>query len=375
MNVMFLMRILEHGGGAERQLTVLAKGLQSRGHQVTVAVLYGGGNVHEAELVEAGVTVVDLQKKGFWDVLGFMDNYFKLLKAIRPDVLHGYMDLQNLLVLLSKLFLPKTKVVWGLSGSTNGFGRIPPSVRVFFKLSCWLSRKADLIISNSEAGKRFYASKGYPVNLIEVVPNGIDTEYFRHQESGRQLLRRQWGVSNGQILIGNIARLDRIKDHTTFLQACARLSQKHPNLKFVCAGEDSVEYRMELELLAKELGLQDRLIWAGLYSDMPSVYSALDLEVSSSISEGLPNVVPEAMSCRVPVVATDVGDVRLVLEGIGICPPPSDPVALAEAMDIMLQKDLSDIGHRGRESIVERYSVDKLISRTESLLEAVLEKE
>ena len=59
MNIMFLMRILEHGGGAERQLSVLAKGLQSRGHQVTVAVLYGSGNDFEAELVEAGIPAED----------------------------------------------------------------------------------------------------------------------------------------------------------------------------------------------------------------------------------------------------------------------------------------------------------------------------
>lgn len=320
MNIMFLFRILEHGGGAERQLAVLAKGLQSRGHQVTVAALYGGGYFH-SELVEAGINVVDLKKKGFFDVIGFMKNYFKALKVIRPDVLHGYMPMQNILVLLGRLFLPEVKVVWGLSGSAIGFGRISLFVRGLFKLSCWLARKADLIISNSEAGKLFHASKGYPINLIKVIPNGIDTEYFRRQESGRQLLRRQWGVSDAEILIGNIARLDRIKDHPTFFHACAVLLKEYPDVKIVCAGEDSVEYRAELVLLAKELKLQDRLIWAGLNSDMPSVYSALDLEVSSSASEGLPNVVLEAMSCKVPVVATDVGDVKLVLEGVGICVP------------------------------------------------------
>lgn len=374
MNIMFLYRSLERGGGAERQLTVLAKGLQSRGHQVTVAVLYGGG-YFEIELVEAGVSVVDLKKKGFGDVIGFMKNYFKLLKVIRPDVLHGYLTIHNLLVLPSQLFLSKTKVVWGLRSSNIGSGRVSPSVRGFFKLSCWLSRKADLIISNSEAGKRFHANNGYPVNLIEVVPNGIDTENFRRQESGRQLIRRQWGVSNTQVLIGNVARLDRIKDHSTFFYACAVLLKEYPDVKIVCAGEDSVEYRTELDLLAKELMLQDRLIWAGECSDMASIYSALDLEVSSSLYEGFPNVVAEAMSCKVPVVATDVGDVRLMLEGIGICVPPSDPVALAEAMSIMLKRDLSDVGHRGRERIVERYSVDTLINRTESLLEELLKRD
>ncbi|MDD5267756.1 MAG: glycosyltransferase [Methylococcales bacterium] len=373
MNIMFLSRTLRRGGGAETQLAVLAKGLHSRGHQVTVAVFYGGGEFEE-ELIEAGVNVVDLKKKGFWDVIGFMNNYFKLLKVIHPDVLHGYITIQNLLALLNRLYSSKTKIVWGLRDSNIGLGHIPLSERIFFKLSCWLSHKTDLIISNSEAGKRFHANKGYPVNLIEVVPNGIDTKKFQRQASGRQLLRQQWGVSNAQVLIGNVARLDRKKDHSTFFQACAVLLKEYPNVKIICAGQDSVRYRTELDILARELMLQDHLIWAGECSDMASVYSALDLEVSSSLYEGLPNVVAEAMSCCVPVVATDVGDVRLVLEGIGICVPPGDPVALSEAMSMMLQRDLSDVGRRGRERIVERYSVDKLINRTESLLEALLEK-
>ncbi|MGZ5486329.1 MAG: glycosyltransferase, partial [Nitrososphaeraceae archaeon] len=163
MNIMFLIRSLERGG-AERQLTVLAKGLHSRGHQVTIAVLYGRGGF-KAELIEAGIRVVDLKKKGFWDVVVFMRNYFKLLKIIRPDVLHGYMLMQNLLVLLSQLFLPKTKVIWGLRDSNIGFGHIAPSVRGFFMLSCWLSCRVSLIISNSEAGKRFHVDKGYQIDL------------------------------------------------------------------------------------------------------------------------------------------------------------------------------------------------------------------
>jgi glycosyltransferase involved in cell wall biosynthesis len=373
MNIMFLIRALGRGG-AERQLTVLAKGLQSRGHQVTVAVLYGGGDF-EVELVKSGVNIIDLKKKGFWDALGFFSRFFKVLKAIRPDVLHGYMPMQNLLAILGHLFLPRSKIVWGLRGSDIGFGYNPLSLRVFFKLSCWLSHRPDLIISNSESGKLFHINKGYPIKLIEVVPNGIETENFQRNESARQLLRRQWGVSDVQVLIGKVARLDRIKDHGTFFRACAILQKEHPHIKIVCVGEGSAEYRAELELLANVLLLQDRLIWTGECRDMVAVYSALDLEVSSSLSENFPNVLAEAMSCEVPIVATDVGDVRLMLDGVGICVPPSDPVALAEAMADMLQRNLSEVSHRGRERIVERYSVDKLVDRTESLLKALLVQE
>ena len=373
MNIVFLIRAIGSGGGAELQLTLLAKGLQSLGHQVTVIVLYGEGSDFEVELVKAGVQLIDLEKKGFWDVFGFLYRYVRTLNIIRPDVLHGYMPMQNLLVLLGRLFLPGIKIIWGLRDSNIGFGNVPLLKQVFFRLSCWLSDKTDLIISNSEAGKLFHINKGYPVNLIEVIPNGIDSQYLRCSEEGRQLFRHQWEISEEQILIGNVARLDRKKDHSTFLRACAILRQEYPNIKIVCPGEDSAEYRAELDLLAKELLLQDLVIWAGLCNDMVPVYSALDLEVCSSLYEGFPNAVAEAMSCSIPVVATEVGDAKLMLEGMGICVPPADPIALAEAMSIMLKKDLSYIGYRGRERIVERYSVDKLVHRTEAVLKALID--
>jgi glycosyltransferase involved in cell wall biosynthesis len=81
------------------------------------------------------------------------------------------------------------------------------------------------------------------------------------------------------------------------------------------------------------------------------------------------------MSCSVPVVSTNVGDAKLMLEGIGSCVPPGDPTALAKAMSAMLKKNLSDVGYRGRERIVERYSVDNLVHRTETALKALLDKE
>ncbi|MGD0961489.1 MAG: glycosyltransferase [Methylomonas sp.] len=368
MNILFLIRAIGGGGGAERQLTELAKGLTFNGHQVTVAVLYGGGDF-EAQLMESGVQIIDLKKSGFWDISGFLTRYISALKRLRPDVLHGYMPMQNLLALLGKLFLPKTtRIAWGLRDSNIGYGSISMSRRIVFKLTCWLSPLVDVIISNSEAGKHFHVNNGYPANLIGVIHNGVDVDYFRRVETARLSMRQKWGVSAEEVLVGNVARLDRKKDHPNFLRACAILMQTQPRLKIVCAGEDSPEYRLELQSLADDLRLQDRLIWAGLCDDMISVYSALDLEVSSSLYEGFPNAVAEAMSCQVPVVATDAGDVKLMLDGVGICVPPGEPAALAEGMSVMLHGDLAAIGRASRERIVENYRIDKLVRQTEILL-------
>lgn len=367
LKILFVIRTLGRGG-AERQLVLLAKQMRDRGHDIAVAVLYGGGDF-EAELAAADVLVIDLQKKGRWNIFDFIIRYIRLLRQSRPHVLHGYMPMQNLLALFGSKFLPGTKVAWGVRDSSIGHGRVPLSVRAVFWLCCKLARFSHLIISNSHAGKLLYSDNGCPEDLIQVVPNGIDAVRFCRDESARHALRATWGTSDQQILIGCVGRLDPGKDHATYLTACAKLLTEFPKAVFICVGGGAEEgYLNSLKALADALGLSDRLIWAGECQNMTAVYSALDVVISSSLHEGFPNVIAEAMSCEVPVVATSVGDVELILDGVGICVPPGDPVALANGMKVMLTRDLRVLGKASRERIVERYSVEKLTERTEKLL-------
>ena len=109
-------------------------------------------------------------------------------------------------------------------------------------------------------------------------------------------------------LIGRIARLAPDKGYPIFLEAAALLSKERKDVRFVIAGAGPESYRRQLQLLSQELGLAERLIWAGARPDMPAVYNALDILCSSSDSEGFGLTVAEAMACGVPCVATDVGD-------------------------------------------------------------------
>lgn len=372
LKVLFLIRTLGRGG-AERQLSVLAKEMRYRGHDVVVAALYGGGDF-EAALINAGVTVVNLEKKGRWDIFGFFARYRRLLKEVRPDVLHGYMPMQNLLALIGGLWVRNVKVVWGIRDSSIGHGRIPWSVTAVFRLSCALARFCALIISNSQAGKSLYSSNGCPEESIAVVPNGIDAQRFQRSDDARVSVRRSWGVSDGEILIGCVGRLDPGKDHATYLRACAKVMSRFSSAKFACVGGGgSDEYVSSLRVLAGELGLSDRLIWTGECRDMASVYSALDLAVSASLHEGFPNAVAEAMSCEVPVAGTDVGDVRQIVDGIGVCVPAGDADCLADAIGEILRKDLRALGKASRQRVVDLYSVEKLVERTECLFDGLFQ--
>ena len=208
---------------------------------------------------------------------------------------------------------------------------------------------------------------GFPAQKLVVIPNGIDTESFqRRPELGRQL-REQWGLKDNDKLIGLVGRLDPMKDHPVFLEAATMLARERNDVRFVCIGDGPTHYQQELFRLSKDLNLNDILIWAGARDDMPAVYSALNIAVSTSAyGEGFPNVVGEAMACGVPCVVTNVGDSALIVGKLGEIAPAKDSEALKQAIERLIARTSRLEGNRQR--ITKHFSVDQLLANTERTL-------
>ena len=367
--ILFLTRSLDRGG-AERQLVVLAKGLADRGHTVAVAVFFGGG-VYEAELAEAGVSVIHLGKQGRWDIFPFLSRLVRLLRKERPAVLHSYLGVPNILVTALKPLLPGTRIVWGVRASNVDLSRYDWLSRLVYILERRLARFADCIIANSDAGKRYAVVNGFPEDKIVVVNNGIDTEYFRFDPEGRRLVRVAWGVGEDEILVGLVGRLDPMKDHPVFLEAASHIARERRDVRFVCVGGGPADYAEALKQRAADLGLTNQLIWVGSRDDMPAVYSALDIASSSSYGEGFSNTIAEAMACGVPCVVTDVGDSALIIGDTGSIVAPGDHSALAAAIlrltDLPLENRRA-LGDVCRARIVSEFGIGRLVQRTERVL-------
>lgn len=368
--ILFLVRALDRGG-AERQLVVLAKGLASRGHAVSVAVFFGGG-VYEAELAEAGVRIINLGKQGRWDIFPFLGRLVHFLRKERPAVMHSYLGVPNILAMVLKPLLPGTRIIWGVRASNVDLSRYDWLSRLAYALECRLARFAKRIITNSHAGKRYAVANGFPEDKIVVIPNGINAEYFRFDSEGRRQVRSAWGVGEDEILVGLAARLDPMKDHPTFLEAASRIARERQDVRFVCVGDGSMAYTQALKQQAAALGLSSQLIWAGARDNMPAVYSALDIaSSSSSFGEGFSNTIAEAMACGVPALVTDVGDAAWIVGDFGIVVPPSDPGALTEGMLKLIAMPTGQrqaLGGQARSRIVAEFGIDNLVQATESAL-------
>ncbi len=371
----FLIRQLNLGG-AQQQLLALAHGLDPEKYKLTILTFYSGGLL-SARLAELPrVNYISLNKGSRWDLLGFFFRLARHVRKIRPHILHGYLGVSNVLAVLLKPLLPKTRIVWGVRASDMDWKQYPWHERFVFNLQRSLARFADLIIVNSQAGFDFLRGRGFPERKLLVIHNGIDTQRFLPNAEARRGLRSEWQVRDNEILIGLVARLDPMKDHFTFLYAAALLARERDEARFICLGDGPKEYQHSLQALAEELQLHARLMWSNGRDDMPAVYNAFDLLASSSAyGEGFSNVIGEAMACGVPCVATDVGDSARIVGATGALVAPANPRGLAAAYQRILDETPEQRRARGehaRQRIVENFSTTALVQKTSEALTNLL---
>lgn len=353
-------------GGAERQLAALATGLRSRGHDLTILLFYSE-NLYEERLERAGVVVRHLEKQGRWDVARFGPALRRALAELRPDIVYTFLPVPNLVAAALRPFLPRHSLVWSLRASNMDPGSYDRLSRLALRLEPALSRIPDLIIANSGAGRAHALSRGFGGARIAVVPNGIDLGRFRPPEPEmRASARARLGLPDDCIAVGHLARDDPMKDHGSFLRALAGMDKR---FHAVIAGIDP-DSAPGLRRLAESLGLEPRITWAGPVSDVLEIYAALDLVcISSTNGEGFSNVLGEAMACGIPCVATDVGDSRVILDGLGPVVAPGNATALAAGMaEAAGGRSDPEIGRRLRQRIAERYGIDRMVETTERLL-------
>ena len=376
--VLFLIDSLA-AGGAERQLCELVKHMDRTRFDIHVAVFYGPGYFNGGELWPEianlpDVTLHDLHKRrGIPGYFTALPKLLTLILRIRADVLHGYIDGNLPLLLLGRLL--RRPIVWGIRSTDKDQSKLPRRSRFMSSFLLRLGRFVDLVIFNSESGRLSHLAMGMKPPRMLVVPNGFDITRFAPDPAKGLAQRKAWGIPEGVPLVGVVGRLNPVKDHPTFLRTVARLSKEWPEARFVCVGGGPEAYLESLQAMAQALGIQDRLLWAGVSQSMPSAYNALSVLVLSSADEGFPNALGEAMACGVPCVATRVGDAEILIGDTGLMTAVADDAALAEAVSLLLRESPEARALRtaaARARICSTFSVESLARTTESALESLL---
>ena len=265
--------------------------------------------------------------------------------------------------------------------------------RLFITIEKLLARMTDRLVVISprqfhEIHYEFGIGRKGPVALASesqfaVIPLGLDTSVFANWEQRRQAARKGLGLGEGDLAVGIVGRLTEIKNHALFLRAASlhkqllesdgtKQNDKRP-VRFIIIGDGHL--RRPLEEQAAVLGLQDNVIFTGLRSDPESFYSALDIVALTSLNEGTPLTLIEAMANARPVVATTVGGVMDLLgdcdsrkgyvvceRGVGV--ESNDAENFCNALDFLLARDdlRREMGERGRKFVEQNYSKERLVA-------------
>jgi glycosyltransferase involved in cell wall biosynthesis len=236
-----------------------------------------------------------------------------------------------------------------------------------------LSRR-DRVAAVGEAVRRaVIANEGIPAERVEVIYNGIDLEVFQTSKD-RDAARREMGVGPNDFVVVQVARLDYLKDHLTAIRAVGNVAARHPAVRLVLVGEGPEQAKIEAEV--DRLQLAEHVRFLGLRKDVACLVPAADVFLLTSISEGIPLTLIEAMAAGIPVVSTRVGGVpEVVVDGqTGLLASTGDDKTLSEQL-LCLAADAAQrrrMGEAGRQRAHAMFSEEQMHASYRGLYEEVL---
>ncbi len=243
-----------------------------------------------------------------------------------------------------------------MSGSTESFFLKRFLLRLVHLVSRVCYVVADQVSPVCRHNARWELRMGVTPDRVRTIYNGIDTDLFVPPPS-EPAGRRPTVVT--------AARVFPLKDIETLIRACDVARRRVPDVHFVVYGANWVDqpYTDRCEALIDELGVRDHFTFAGYHSDPTTLYHEGDVFALSSISEGFPFSVIEAMACGRPVVATDVGGVKEAVEGVGVVVPPRDFAGLGDGLaNLLLDPDqYARCARLGRERAVRDFGLARML--------------
>lgn len=358
---LFLMTNNFETGGSERQFALLAQNLSSEQFQVHL------GCVRKQGPFASGFGEVPEFRLG-GSLFGWTSwrTRLRLSRSLRQrhiQIAHAFDFYTNLTLIPAARFARVPVVI----GSQRQLGDLMTARQSRVQASAF--RSCDAVVCNSRAAADRLAAEGLSADKLFVIGNALPEEAFAPVPAA--LPRRP-----GSLRVGMVARMNaRYKNHSGFLRIAKRINQQMPDVEFVLAGDGPL--REEVEREAKTLGIGERVIFLGDRRDIPAVLASMDVAVLTSDSEGLSNVILEAMAAGLPVVAYRVGgNAELVNEKHGEIVSAADEEGFASAVERLLSAPSlrAQLGHNARKFAADNFGLESVLARYEDCYRTLLEK-
>jgi glycosyltransferase involved in cell wall biosynthesis len=349
-------------GGAQRHLIELFGAIDRERFAPQVCVAKGGGALTPA-IERLGIAVRTFELGNSLNEVRTLVNLVRMAKRLRRErveIVHGYLYLGNVLGMLAGA-LARTPIRIAAKRSLDRYPR-----RSQLHATRLANHCAHRILCNAEAVRSFVLGEERPVPArLAVIPNGISLP------SSRLSRAHIPGLPDGVRVIGTVGRLDWKKAHADLLAAMRAVRASQGDAELVVIGDGPL--RQQLEQRAAQLGIAGHVHFLGERRDARSLLAAFDIFVLSSVIEGMPNVLLEALAAERPVVATSVGGAPEIVthEETGLLVPASDPDALASAILRLLAQpvDGARLARAGRALVARRFSTSAMVASYTALYE------
>ncbi|MDE2420947.1 MAG: glycosyltransferase [Gammaproteobacteria bacterium] len=317
MKILHVITNYAGAGGAEKMLSRLVESTPQCEH--AIIALMGFSELYSHTL-EQTIQHEELN----WNLINTLSVVWKLKKLIdeiKPDVIQGWMYHGNVFAsVASRLSVSEPPVVWGMRHSLDAPKEESVSTKVALHVSKWLSGHPAIVVYCAQSALKKHIQFGFVSRKDVVIPNGV-------------LLNHSLGVRSfdrSQVVVGFAGRYHTAKGFQYLFEAISQVQQQNRDVCFRLAGNGVELDNPAIAALMSQHHIDPtRIELLGQVSDMPTFYHSIDLLMLTSITEGFPNVLVEAMAAGVPCVTTDVGDARPIVDQTGFVVPARDAGAIS----------------------------------------------
>ena len=358
LRVLFLMEDLCYGG-TQRQTLELARRLNRQKFAPVMLTLTGPTDL-DAAAREAGIELHHLGSGRRVSPVFFLQ-LAATLRRLKPGIIVPCTALPNI---WGRIWGRALRLWRGAGTGPLVVGTCRGGGGPARQHEKWLWRLADHMVCNSEALQNILLGFGVPQARLSYIPNGVDTSFFSPSDPAPSLR---------EPLIRCVARLAGDKDHLTLLRAFELVLQSHPTARLRLVGDGPEEAALRQWAAAHAAGSRVDFVPGGL--DMREHYAAARIFALSSVREGQPNVILEAMACGLPVAATAVGGIpRLVEQEVsGLLSPAADAESMARHCCRLLDDSaLCDgMGLAGRRRVEQDFSFTAMVNAHEKIFSSL----
>jgi glycosyltransferase involved in cell wall biosynthesis len=359
------------GGGPEKTILNSPRFLTPHNYRALCGYMHPPGDPGFDELrrraAELEAPLLSIPDRGVWD-LSVARQMLAICRRERVAVWHGHDYKSNALGVLLRRFHPMRLVT-----TVHGWGVRHWKSPIYHAIDRLSLRRYDRVVCVSDDLVETCLASGVRRERCVLIENAIDTEQFRRTRSVQDA-KLALDVRPERCLIGAVGRLSAEKGFDQLIHAVAQLVEAGHDVELAIAGDG--DCRKELEALIAKQREPERYRLLGHVSNVIPLFEAMDVFALSSLREGLPNVVLEAMALDVPIVATRIGGVPKLIddEQNGLLVPPGEPSSLAAALGRLLKDERlrQELADAGRATIESRFSFSVRMAKIRAVYDEVL---